>query len=104
MSTRFFIRKRIEGIHIGNRFATKEGPPAFCFTPLKENELDQRVLQPGDSGYGLAMLMYWQSILNPKEIIVDMYEEEVTWEMFSKSLIEGDELILSDKFVGNISI
>lgn len=102
MSTRFFIGKRIEGTHIGTRFATKEGP-AFGFTPLRQNELDERVIQPGDLGYGLAMLKYWQSILDPREIIVDIYEEETAWETFSRSLIAGDGLHLSDNFVGIIS-
>ncbi len=102
MSTRYFIGERVKGVHIGTKFATKEGP-AFGFTPLRENVIDSLVIQPGNLGYGLAMLEYWKSILNPETPIVDIYAHVTSWQIFMKNLELVGGMNLSDEFVGIMS-
>lgn len=102
MSTPYFIKNRHKGRQIGNTFW--RGRKEFGFVPLNENLLDSRILQPGDSGYGLCMFEYYDSILKPETPIVDIYGFKKDWSNFKEWLFNSGKVELSDMFVGNIRL
>lgn len=105
MSKGYFINNRVDGRHIGNSFyGGKNVGKEFGFTPLNENLLDHRVVQPGYPGYGRAMLEYWDSVLEPETPIEDRDGQRCAWLNFRDWLLNSREVTLGDRFVGNITL
>lgn len=102
MTTPLYVKKDGQELPLGRYyFGGKDVGRCFGFVPLNENLMDSRVLQPGNDGYGEAMLLYWDSLLLPEDKINVLGVRDTTWAEL-KTELASDETKLTNDFVGSI--